>query len=150
MVMLQNHRIKSKMDPLWTGPFEVLHRSKASTYRLRPEGGGAELGRMVPRHQLKVIELPEGVQAPAPVVAAPQPAAPGAAVPPPPLPDPTLISDHRGKEGKREYLVDYVGLPSAWVKPKPLLLPLIEKYWATIGNAKLHAASIAKEPAGAV
>jgi hypothetical protein len=113
-VMLLDQARSAKWEPRWVGPYVVVKRTRAGTYSL-VDSKNALLGRSVPADQIKLVAPPgkQDDKQRAYVVKS--------------------VLDHRGPDGKREYLVAWQGYgddENSWVPQTDFEdLACIQTYW---------------------
>jgi transposase InsO family protein len=130
-VMIKDVARSSKLDPYWVGPYKVVRKTRAKTYSLL-DSRERLLPRAVPVDQLKLIALPEEpfrnthVDDSSSVPTAPN----GSQVV-------DKILDHRGPEGKRQYLVQWAKDGDTTWEPESHFddINVIRSYWSNVPAA---------------
>ena len=113
-VMVKLPSRTSKLAPIYEGPFTVVRRTQGGSYILRDDHTQELLHRNYVPSELKIVSVDESA-----------------------IGDEYYeveeIRDHRGKEGKREYLVKWVGYgerSNTWQTADDFSDPtIINKYW---------------------
>ena len=60
-VLVSNVTRRNKWEPLWEGPYVVIRRNMAGSYRLRCPASGMDIGAPVPPERLKAIKVSSDV-----------------------------------------------------------------------------------------
>jgi hypothetical protein len=114
LVMVKDPHRKHKNEPLYTGPYSVLRRTKGKSYVLLDHGKDELFPRDVPPQQLKLVHDTGAVDEEKHY-------------------EVEAIVNHRGRKGAYEYLVHWKGYgrrEDTWEAAKQFDSPaLIEQYW---------------------